>query len=58
MTSLAKNCRGVQCAKLKYLRDLGVYEQVDEKEAVEKYGITPIDTKWIDTDKAFEGEPM
>ena len=44
--------------ELKYLRDLGVYEKVDEKEAIEKYGITPIDTKWIDTDKAFEGEPM
>ena len=24
--------------ELKYLRDLGVYEKVDEKEAVEKYG--------------------
>ena len=44
--------------ELKYLRDLGVYEKVDEKEAVEKYGVTPIDTKWIDTDKAFEREPM
>ena len=44
--------------ELKYLRDLGVYEKVDEKEAVEKYGVTPIDTKWIDTDKAFEGESM
>ena len=44
--------------ELKYLRDLGVYAKVDEKEAVEKYGVTPIDTKWIDTDKAFEGEPM
>ena len=41
--------------ELKYLRDLGVHEKVDEKEAVEKYGVTPIDTKWIDTDKAFEG---
>ena len=29
----------------KELRDLGVYEKVDEKEAVEKYGITPVDTK-------------
>ena len=28
------------------------------KEAAEKYGITPVDTKWVDTDKAFEGEPM
>ena len=44
--------------ELKYLRDLGVYEKIDEREAVERYGITPIDTKWIDTDKAFEGEPM
>ena len=30
--------------ELKYLRDIGVYEKVDEKEAIEKYGITPIDT--------------
>ena len=44
--------------ELQYLRDLGVYEKVDEKEALKKYGVTPIDTKWIDTDKAFEGEPM
>ena len=44
--------------ELKYLRDLGVYEKVDEKEAVAKYGITPVDTKWIDTGKAFQGEPM
>ena len=44
--------------ELQYLRDLGVYENVDEKEAVGKYGVTPIDTKWVDTDKAFEGEPM
>ena len=44
--------------ELKYLRDLGVYEKVDEKEAVEKYGVTPVDTKRVDTDKAFEGEPM
>ena len=44
--------------ELKYFRGLGVYEKVDEKEAVEKYGVTPVDTKWVDTDKAFEGEPM
>ena len=43
--------------ELKYLRDLGVYEKVDEKEAVEKYGITLVATKWADTDKPFEGEP-
>ena len=28
------------------------------KRAVEKYGLTPVDTKWVDTDKAVEGEPM
>ena len=39
----------------KYLRDLGLHEKVDEKEAVEKYGITPVDTKWVDTDRAFKG---
>ena len=44
--------------ELKYLRDLGVHEKVDEKEAVEKYGITPVNTVWVDTDKAFEVEPM
>ena len=44
--------------ELKYLRDLGVYEKVDEKGFVGKYGITPVDTMWVDTDKAFEGEPM
>ena len=44
--------------ELKCLRDLGVYEKVDEKEAVANCGITPVDTKWVDTDKAFEGEPM
>ena len=35
-----------------------MYEKVDEKEAVEKHGITPVDTMWVDTDKASEGEPM
>ena len=43
--------------ELKYLRDLREDEKVDGKEAVEKYGITPVDTKWVDTDEAFEGEP-
>ena len=28
--------------ELKYLRDLGVYEKIDENEAVAKYGITPV----------------
>ena len=29
--------------ELKYLRELGVYEKVDELAAVAKYNITPID---------------
>ena len=41
--------------ELKYFRDLGVYEKVDEKEAVAKYGITPVDTKWVDTDRSVRG---
>ena len=44
--------------ELKYLRDLGVYEKVDENEAGAQYQVTPVDRKWVDTDKAFEGEPM
>ena len=44
--------------ELKYLRELGVYEEADERTAVSKYNITPVDTKWVDTDKAFEVEPM
>ena len=44
--------------ELKYLRDLGVYEKIDENEAAAQYRITPVDTKSVDTDKAFEGEPM
>ena len=50
-----RKARGLE---LKYLRDLGVYEKIDDNEAVAKYGITPVDTKWVDTDTAFEGEPM
>ena len=33
-------------------------KKVDEGAAVAKYNVTPVDTKWVDTDKAFEGEPM
>ena len=40
--------------ELKYLRDFGLYEKFDVKEAVAKYGITPVDTNRVDTDKAFE----
>ena len=40
------------------IKGLVVYEKVEEKEAVEKYGVTPVDTKWVDTEKAFEGKPM
>ena len=31
--------------ELKYLRELGVYEKVDERTAVAKYNDTPVDTK-------------
>ena len=44
--------------ELKYLRELGVYEQVDERAAVAQYNVTPVDTTWVDTDKVCEEEPM
>ena len=44
--------------ELKYLRKLGVCEKADERAALAKYNVTPVDTKWVDTDKAIEGEPM
>ena len=44
--------------ELKFLRDLGVFQKIDESDAVAKYGITPVDMKWVDTDKAFEGEQI
>ena len=40
------------------MRDFGVREKVDEREAVAEYQVTPFDTKWIDINEAFEGEPM
>ena len=39
--------------ELKYLRELGVCEKVVEGAAVAKYKVTPVDTKWVDTDKAL-----
>ena len=46
------------CEKeLKYLRELGVYENDDEREAIAKYNVIPVDTKWIDTE-ALEVEPI
>ena len=33
-------------------------EKVDEHAVVITYNVTTIDTKWVDTDKALEGEPM
>ena len=44
--------------ELKCLRELRVCEKVDEHAALAKYHVTPIDTKWVDTGKAFEEEPM
>ena len=44
--------------ELKYPCDLGVYKKVDERAAVAKYNVTLVDTKWVDTDKAFEEGPM
>ena len=44
--------------ELKYLRDFGVCEKIDEREAIAQCQVTPVDTKWIDTNEAFEEEPI
>ena len=41
-----------------YLGELAVCEKVDEREAIAQYQVTPVDTKWVDTDKVFEEEHM
>ena len=33
-------------------------DKVDEHAAVAKYNVTPIDTKWVGTDTAFQEEPL
>ena len=38
-----------------FLRDLRVHDKFDEREAVAQYYVTPVDTKWIDTNKSSEG---
>ena len=43
--------------ELMHLRGLGAYEKVDELVALAKCNFTPVDTKWVDIDKAFEVEP-
>ena len=43
---------------MKYLRDLGVYERVEERETTAQYQVTPVDLKWIDTNKASQRKPM
>ena len=44
--------------ELKYPRDLGAHEKLDEKEAVAKYGITPVDTKWVDTREPMQSNQI
>ena len=34
-----------------------MYENDDEREAIAKYNVIPVDTKWIDTE-ALEVEPI
>ena len=53
-------CHAVPKARaqeLEFLRDFRVHEKVEEREAIAQYQLTSIDTKWIDTDKAFEVNP-
>ena len=41
--------RQAQEQELKYLRDLRVYEKVDDRDVIAKYQVTPVDTMWIGT---------
>ena len=34
-----------------------MYEEVDEREDIAQYQVTPVDTKWVDTDRACEEVP-
>ena len=40
------------------MRDLRVFEKVDEREAFAQYEVTPVDTKLIDTSKVFEEKSL
>ena len=39
--------------ELAYVRDLRMSEKVDERYAIAQYQVTPVDTKWIDTNKSI-----
>ena len=48
-------CRQAREQEPEHPRDLGVYEKVNEREAIAKYQVSPVDTKWIDTKRAGRG---
>ena len=43
---------------MKHLRDFKVFEKVDEREAIAKYQIHPVDTNGTDTHQASEKEQI
>ena len=42
---------------MKYLGDVGVYEKVDERDAIARNQVTALDTKWTDK-KSIRGDRM
>ena len=59
IASRARSCSGLHSAKLENNNlTFGVYEKIDERGAINTYQVTPLDTKWIDANKAIEGEPV
>ena len=49
----------VQAAReeeIMYYKGMKVYVKMNREEAVEKYGVKPIQVRWVDTDKAHPGE--
>ena len=39
-----------------YYKKMRVYDKMDREEAVRKYGVKPIQVRWVDVDKAHPGE--
>ena len=52
------SCEASTKKKLKYLRERGVHEKRSASEQLWESTTSLVDTKCVDTDKAFEGEPM
>jgi hypothetical protein len=44
--------------ELEYMKQKGIWVEVDRKECAEKTGKAPVTVKWVDTDKGTTEEPL